>query len=303
MPAILKVTLGSVVYLVLTGFLAALIAFPVFLLEGTGDVSFLRSLVSRIGQGVLLIGFYPLALGLSLKPRDLGLSWPPLNAIPKGFLIGVALLGGHAVFLALTQIRIFVPPSVAHGLPLVSLLIKSLGIGLGVALLEEITFRGAMLGVFLKTLTRPQALAISAFFFAALHFIGSQWSAPAANLGFDAPFRIAMDGFANLVHAPKDAFLALFVAGLFLGLVRLHFRGGLGLCIGIHAGWVFVIRLTKTWTYPNPKSEAAAWISTYDHVIGYFSALWLGLGVMALIYFFHTAKGPTGMSAGSGDNP
>ena len=286
----IKVLVWALFYLSLTGFLAALFSYPVFVLEGSGDVSFLRSLVSRIGQGFLLIGLYPLARCLSMRLKDVLFQWRELRTIPKGFFIGVLLLSLHVVFLALTQIRIFVPPSVAHGVALFNLLIKSLGIGFGVAMLEEITFRGAVLGVFLKTLPRYLALSTSALFFAALHFVGSKWSGARDEIGFDAPFKIAIDGFANVIHAPFDALLALFIAGLFLAIIRVSVQGGLGLCIGIHAGWVFVIRLTKTWTYPNLKSEGSYWISSYDYVIGYFSSLWLGVLVIGLWLLLKISK-------------
>ena len=273
---------GPLFFLIITACLSALVAYPIFLLSGADDISFLRSLISRMGQGFLLLGLFPVFRALGLQFKDLGYHRQWLRAIPLGIGLGVLMLGLHVLLLLKLGIRRpgGNPWSIGG---LTTLFLQSLATGLGVALLEETLFRGALLAIILR-LTGPLfAVIFSAFFYAALHFIGTKWTTDLSNVGLDTPFRIAFDGFSHLAAAPLDAFLALFVAGLFLGTLRLLRPEGLFLCLGIHAGWVFVIKLSKSLSYPNARSDLIGWISGYDYVIGYFSCLWLFLLLVFVI--------------------
>jgi uncharacterized protein len=276
---------GPVLFLMITAILSALIAYPIFLFSGAEDISLLRSLISRIGQGLLLLGIYPLFKSLSLQFKDLGYRRHEGLSLPRGFGLGALMLGLHVAILLSLQIRLPTgnPPSF-DGLAL--LFLQSLATGLGVALLEETLFRGALLAIILRLTGPIFAVTISAFFYAGLHFIGTKWTTDLSNVGWDTPFRIAFDGFSHVTTAPFDAFMALFVAGLFLGTLRLLRPEGLFLCLGIHAGWVFVIKISKVLSYPNAHSPLVGWISAYDYVIGSFSCLWLSL-LLALLIIRH----------------
>jgi hypothetical protein len=79
------------------------------------------------------------------------------------------------------------------------------------------------------------------------------------------------------MEVAPDSFLALFVAGLFLGSLRVILPMSLGLCIGIHAGWVFIVKSAKSVSYLNFDSSLMFLISRYDLIIGYLSATWLSV--------------------------
>ena len=292
---LIKACFGPLLYIVAAALLAALVAYPVFVLSGSVDISFLRSLVSRGGQVWLL-------LGILLLRRSMGVSWASIGFGPRflpqlglGLLIGIVMLSLHVLGLVLLGVREVVWPRLDFS-DLLPTLGKALATGLGVALLEEIMFRGAMITA-IRNVTGPfQAVVISAFYYAALHFIGTKWAIDYSQIGWDTGFRIAMDGFAHLLLAPPDGFLGLLVAGLLLGSIRVMFPQSIGLCIGMHAGWVSVIKTAKPLTYVDPKSPFVYMVSRYDYFVGYLSAAWLGfllilmLGVLWILRQYRTSE-------------
>ena len=66
------------------------------------------------------------------------------------------------------------------------------------------------------------------------------------------------------------------MVGVFLALVR-EGTGHIGWCIGLHAGWVFVIQLTRRLTDGNPSSDLAFLTGDYDGIIGWLAMAWIGL--------------------------
>ena len=76
-----------------------------------------------------------------------------------------------------------------------------------------------------------------------------------------------------------DSFLALAAVGVFLSLIRLK-TGSLAQCIGVHAGWVLVIKVFRKMTDLDPMSPWAFLVGNYDGTIGYLAlgyVLMLGL--------------------------
>jgi membrane protease YdiL (CAAX protease family) len=73
-----------------------------------------------------------------------------------------------------------------------------------------------------------------------------------------------------------DSMVALFCVGVFLALVRER-TGQIGWCIGLHAGWIFVIQVTRRVTDGNAESNVACLVGEYDGTIGWLAALWIGL--------------------------
>ena len=263
-------------YLILVAMLSALLAYPLFRLSGSQDIGFYRSLVSRGGQALILMSLYPLSKRLGLSWSDFGLKTRFFRQWLVGFLLGAAMLGLHLTALVMLEVRVMALESFdLHDLMLI--LGKSLAIGLGVALLEESIFRGALLSIVGHLSNSTMAIWVSAFYYALLHFIGSKWTTESGAVGWDTGFRIALDGFGHLMEVAPDSFLALFVAGLFLGSLRVILPMSLGLCIGIHAGWVFIVKSAKSVSYLNFDSSLMFLISRYDLIIGYLSAAWLSV--------------------------
>ena len=73
-----------------------------------------------------------------------------------------------------------------------------------------------------------------------------------------------------------DSFIALFTAGLLLSLFRER-TGNIALCIGIHAGWVTIIKLVGWITDAAPHSPAAMLAGKHNFFTGWAATILLGL--------------------------
>ena len=264
------------VYLLLCAALAATVAYPVFLASGGDTVGSVRTLVSRGGQVFLILGLYPLSRWLGLTRVSLGLARTLPRQWAVGFLLGVSMLALHVMALLALEIRAVNAGGFDWG-RLLFVFGKSLGIGAIVALLEETIFRGALFAGVRRFSGPAAAVAISAFYYAALHFLRSRMTLSHDAVGWDTGFRIAADGFAHLAAMPPDSFLALLLAGVLLGCIRAAVPQGLGYCMGIHAGWVFVIKAAKSLTHGLPDARWSFLVGGYDGFIGYLAAAWMGL--------------------------
>jgi membrane protease YdiL (CAAX protease family) len=157
-------------------------------------------------------------------------------------------------------------------------LFTGLGAGLVIGLIEETFFRGILFTAFRRK-SLQMAVFLPAFLYAGCHFISSRghyepitWSSGFAVLG-GAFWQF---GIANL-----GPFLALFAVGIFLALIREH-SGHIGWAIGIHGGWVAIIRVGREGTSYNPQSELAWLSSDYDSITGYLSFVYLLAMILAL---------------------
>jgi len=115
----------------------------------------------------------------------------------------------------------------------------------GAGIMEELFFRGALLGLVMRVWSPRVALAFVTTLFAAVHFL----QAPPALVirdGIEAGTGFWLVGEILRVFADANFLLAecatLWVAGWILGEARLRTRS-LWLPIGLHAGWVFGIGL------------------------------------------------------------
>ncbi|MEM7255433.1 MAG: CPBP family intramembrane glutamic endopeptidase, partial [Pseudomonadota bacterium] len=150
---------------------------------------------------------------------------------------------------------------------------------LATAVIEETLFRGGLQSTLSKGGHVWLAAMIGSAVFAAAHFLDAEayagpiewWS------GLDVLWR-SLQGFRD---APwHDSFIALLLAGLLLCFLRLR-SGDIAAAIGVHMGWVVVIRLCKSLTELDRASPWVVWVGAYDGVVGYAGAL-LFLSLLAI---------------------
>lgn len=105
--------------------------------------------------------------------------------------------------------------------------------------LEEAIFRGMLLRMFYTAMRPWPAILGSAFVFAIVHFKKVPWdSESAVHLG--TSLTIALKGVFSFYYTFEFFhFSNLLLAGILLNLVFLR-RGNLLVCLGIHAGWVWM---------------------------------------------------------------
>ena len=146
---------------------------------------------------------------------------------------------------------------------------EALVAALVIGLIEEAYFRGALTAP-LRRLSCLIAIPIVSVVYAAVHFLGAPL--PAEDLGWTS-------GFSSIAHSrpPLDAFFALFAAGLLLGALR-HRFGHIGVCAGLHAGWVWLMKLNQEYTDVVPGSDWRFLEGAFGGTMG-----WLGLAWIALL--------------------
>ena len=97
------------------------------------------------------------------------------------------------------------------------------------------------------------------------------------------------DSFYNLVAI--DAAITLLVFGTLLGFIRIKTMS-ISYCIGIHAGFVFVIKVFRQNTNVNFDSEYNSLLSSYDHFTGHLSTLWIILILTLYLIFIKNKDKP-----------
>ncbi|MGH8093595.1 MAG: lysostaphin resistance A-like protein [Chthoniobacterales bacterium] len=110
-----------------------------------------------------------------------------------------------------------------------------------VPILEELLFRGFILGVLLRSFSRLNALLITSALFSIVHFLKApERTSPGESVSW-------VSGFVSIAHSfwqfgdpllLAAGFLTLFTIGCILADARLE-TSSLWLPIGLHAGWIF----------------------------------------------------------------
>ena len=271
-------------YLVSCAFIGALLAYPLhFVFPATFDY---QAIVYKSAELLIAFSLFPVGRWLGIGKQDIGLAGPVnllLRQAVRGFGWGALMLGIHVLVLILFEVRILNPEKMQIG-RFLSLSYKGVLIGIAIASLEEPIFRGFLFGFLLRKTNRVNAVLVTSFYFAALHFLSTDIRPEFAEVRWNTGFIIVMDAFSNLMHIHLDSFVALFAAGAFLSCVRLYFSSsGLSYCIGIHAGWVFVIKATKPLSELSVISPFTNIVSGFDGNIGYLSATWTTVLIVLLV--------------------
>lgn len=257
---------------------AALVAIGVFsypawlVLHPHFDFPFHR-IGERIGMLALLIGFVLLARRLGLADRrSLGYGAPRrafLRELCLGLLLGVlsmlAIVGAMSVLGLLDWSRWAAFTGAALG----KLIVLRLCSGLAVAFIEETFLRGAMHTGIERESGTASAIVLTALVYAATHFFASYHIAASqvsAHSGLDLLLG-TLQAFAH-PRMIADAFIALTAAGVLLGLVRAA-TGNIAACIGLHAGWVWVMLVVHELTQPLRQAPLGFLLSRFDGFVGW----------------------------------
>ena len=277
--------------LLLAGFAAmALFAYPAWLvLHPHFDFPFHR-IASRVGMLALLIGFVSIARHLGLADRvslGYGIS---RKAFMREFLfalvLGVALmLLVVAVMLAL-GLRTWLPGFNFGAATLARLALQTLGSALVVAFIEETFLRGAMFSGIAREAGVVSAILLTAIVYAATHFfaryhIPAELVRPTSGL---AMVEGTLQAFADPL-AIADAFTALFAVGVLLAAIRAA-TGHIAACIGLHAGWVWIILFVRATTAPDMTRPMSFLLSSFDGFVGWLVLLWTIVIAIPLYRFY-----------------
>jgi membrane protease YdiL (CAAX protease family) len=231
----------------------------------------------RLGMLALLVGFLLVARRLGVADRaSLGYGAPrPLFV--REMLVGLGL--GTATMLAVVAAMSALglldwSRAATMGTAAVpQLLVARLLSGLAVAFIEETFVRGAMYTAIERESGARTAVLLTSLLYAATHFFGKVRIAPEDVTPWSGVALLgrSLEAFAHF-GGILDAFLALTAVGVVLALVR-KASGNIAACLGLHAGWVWVMLVVHELAAPRRDAALGFLLSRFDGFVG-----WLVLG-------------------------
>ncbi|MFO1469040.1 MAG: CPBP family intramembrane glutamic endopeptidase [Steroidobacteraceae bacterium] len=270
----------------LTLVVAACLAYPVYgLVAPLGHVAFHR-VASRLAMLVFAGELWWLARHLALRRRqDFGFGLARRRFLREATLwgvIGMASAVPGAAFLLGTGIRVPDPQFVPGALDFVRIFLVGVASGVAVALLEETVFRGAMHTAIERESGPWLAALLTAPLFAILHFF-AKVRIPAEEVHWGSGFDLLLRSFTPLTHplAVADSFLAWLAVGLVLSLTRV-LTGNIAVAIGLHAGWVVLLRMLQQSTIRGAAGPWDPWVGGFDGLVGYWILPWSVMLALAL---------------------
>ncbi|MBS35782.1 MAG: hypothetical protein CMO26_07645 [Thiotrichales bacterium] len=281
-----------VVYIAAVLVAGALLAYPVMLalIAAGQQAPEFHSVMGRCMKVLALLGLFPLMRFLGLRGSEpWGFAGPKARFFKElawGYGFGALIL----LVLVLTLLALGVRVPNSRVVVSVELLVHSVVVGivagLIVATLEEVWFRGALHTVFSRASGAVTAVVGTALLYAWVHFLKADAAMTPDTVRWSSGLEMLGPVFASLTDVENwDSILALFVAGLFLGVLRAS-SVSIACCIGVHAGWVLVIKVSKDLTRLDHRSELAWMTGNYDGVIGYLAAIWLASILIAYTYWY-----------------
>jgi membrane protease YdiL (CAAX protease family) len=291
--------------LVAAGLAAATIAYPVFELTSRIAPWPFHRVYGRIAllAAVGALVFWCRRFGVANR-RELGygLPWRRFCAVAALFAaVGIATASAGAAFLLIEGIRVISDPaSLASPAHVAHLALIALSSGLAVALIEETVMRGALHSGIARESGQMAALWLIAPLFAVLHFFAkTHVDSP----GWTSGFHLLAGSFAPLgnLRAVLDSLLAWAAVSLVLSLTRI-LTGNIAVAVGLHAGWVVVLRLLQEAT--GSGTVQSVWVGRFDGLLGYWVLPWaaaiaLVLWSMRRVWVPYAAGVPSGARSAS----
>lgn len=282
---------------------AAAVTYPAWLLVGTVSVEPVHRVMNRVAMLLALIGLVVLARRLGLSNRAaLGYGAPQsrfTQQLATGWFAGVGLMLPLVALLFALGIRQMKPGFDAN---LITLLGSAILSGLAVALIEETFFRGVLFTAVARTSGHVAAIVAPSLLYAGLHFLGGKLRVPADEVSWIHGFAVLGNLFERYAEPLTfvDSYLALFMLGVLLSLVRLR-TGSIAACIGIHAAGVCTIAVVRRATLVDADARYAELVGTYDGVIGWAALAWIGLITAAYAYWSSKRSAAQPLASSSSD--
>jgi membrane protease YdiL (CAAX protease family) len=260
------------IYIFSLFFAGCLLAYPAYLII---DADFER-IVSRSVLLCAVLLFYPALKALKIKSlAEIGLSTQsPVSTLSKAWGLGVAMLIPISLFYIFCGFRFWEPLAPSLLDPTVTIFTAIVS-GLLVGLIEETILRGFLQSQLNKLMTIVLSVIIVNVIYSSVHFLQPPDNFTLTTIHWYSGFTLLAAAFSSLLQFELfwDSWLALFLAGVFLSIVRI--RSNLVWCIGIHAGWVAHLKVFKSFTDRNNEASCMTYASDYDNYTGEFSAIWL----------------------------
>ena len=273
--------------ILLAGLIGAVLAYPAYELTSSFATWAFHRVASRVAMLVLIAELVWVCRHLRLTTkRDFGyqLPWRRFLRVSIAWgAIGMATAGIGAWFLLSTHLRVLTPEFTPSAASLTHIFLIGLSSGIAVALLEETVMRGAMHTAVERESGPWAAALLIAPLFAVVHFFAKARIAP-QDVGWGSGFTLLAHSFAPLSQPALvfDSFLSWLIVGLILSLTRV-LTGNIAVAIGLHAGWVIVLRMLQEATTSGQAPEFAFWVGRFDGLLGYWLLPW-GVCIAAVLW-------------------
>jgi uncharacterized protein len=273
--------------LLLAGLIGALIAYPAYELTSSFASWAFHRVASRVAMLVLIAELVWLCRHLNLEhKRDFGYGLPWRRFLKLTLIwgaVGVATASLGALFLMSTRLRVVSADFAPTVWNLARLFIIGLSSGIAVAVLEETVMRGAMHTAIERESGPWVAALLTAPLFAILHFFAKARIAP-QDVGWGSGFELLLRSFSPLGQPSLifDSLSSWLIVGLILSLTRV-LTGNIAVAIGLHAGWVLVLRMLQEATTGGTASAYSFWVGKFDGLLGFWLVPW-GLIIAAALW-------------------
>jgi membrane protease YdiL (CAAX protease family) len=273
--------------ILLAGLISALIAYPAYELTSTFASWAFHRVWGRVAMLVLVVELVWLCRHLNLKTRrdyGYGLPWRRFLTVSLAWgAVGFATAGVGAWFLLSTHLRIMSPNFAPTAWNFARIFLIGVSSGIAVALIEETVFRGAMHTAIERESGPWTAALLTAPLFAVLHFTAKARIAP-QDIGWGSGFDLLLRSFSPLALPSLvfDSFLSWLIVGLILSLTRV-LTGNIAVAIGLHAGWVIVLRMLQEGTTSGEAPAYSFWVGRFDGLLGYWLLPW-GVAIAAALW-------------------
>ena len=203
---------------------------------------------------------------------DIGLS-NFIKQLVAGLLIGCLILIVVEIILLSFSVHIW-DETKSLSLSYVShQLLKGLVVGLIVGFLEEVLFRGNIYKFLDIYYSAMIVIFLTSVVYAAVHFIKFPVIESVTTLQwFSGPTMLpgAMGSLFDLNIL--DTFITLFLLGVLLATVRMRYQS-IAMCIGIHAGVVMMVKVSRRLTDFNPETDWSFLVNDTDRQMGIVASL------------------------------
>lgn len=255
-----------------------MIAYPAYQATSSFAPWAFHRVASRVAMLVLIAELVWVCRHLNLtRKRDFGYGLPWRRFLTVSFAwgaMGMVSAGLGAWFLLSTHLRVLSPDFTPTAHSVARIFMLGLISGISVALLEETVMRGAMHTAIERESGRWAAALLTAPLFAVLHFFAKARIAP-EDVGWGSGFELLLRSFSPLSHPSLvfDSFLSWLVVGFILSLTRI-LTGNIAVSIGLHAGWVLVLRMLQEATTSGEAARNSFWVGRFDGLLGYWLLPW-----------------------------
>jgi membrane protease YdiL (CAAX protease family) len=250
----------------------------------------------RIGMLALVIGFILVArrVGLSDK-QSVGYALPrPLfvREMLTALVLGVVGMGAIVGIMTALGLLDWTQASTATGGKLAKIIFNRLLSGIAVGFIEETMLRGVMFAAIQRESGTKWAIFLTSVIYAAVHFLAKYYIPPEQVTSYSGFTLLA--GMTNWFSRPlemADAYMCLFAVGMVLAIIRAR-RGNIAACIGLHAGWVWVMLIARELTNPVRDQPLSFLLSQFDGFIGWLVFAWTVLTAFFLVRLYppHTSR-------------